>query len=64
MLKWNSLVVGLVLTSLTAPALAGTITLVTSRSELNGNDWIDWASFRGRRLRSSPHPSASSQMVE
>ena len=40
MLKWG-LAVGLVLTGLTVPALIGTVSLVTSRSELNANDSIN-----------------------
>jgi hypothetical protein len=55
MYKWI-LTVALVLISLTASALAGTITLVTDRSELNGNDEIDWAQLPGPTLTIFPTP--------
>lgn len=49
MLK-SGLAVGLVLTSFTLPALAGTITLVTDRSALNANDSINWGQLPGPTL--------------
>jgi hypothetical protein len=55
MLK-SGLAVGLVLTSLTLPALAGTITLVTNRSELNANDSINWGQLPGPTLTIFPTP--------
>ena len=53
MLKWG-LAVGLVLTGLTVPALIGTVSLVTSRSELNANDSIN--SSQGPSLTIFPTP--------
>ena len=57
MLK-SGLAVGLVLTSLTVPALAGTITLVTDRSALNANDSIDWGQLPGPALTIFPTPAS------
>src|SRR5262249_31238155 len=49
-MRYWSLAVGLVLTSLSVPALAGSLTLVTSRSEMGGNDLIDWGQLPGPTL--------------
>ena len=49
MFKW-SLAVGVILANLITTALAGTVTLVTSRSELRGDDSIYWSQLPGPTL--------------
>jgi hypothetical protein len=55
MFKW-SLAVGVILTNLITTAFAGTVSLVTSRSELRGDDSIYWGQLPGPTLTIFPTP--------